>query len=101
MPNLGSMEKMVRFFLVFECLSYNSCFNRFLYYKIFALTLKHNILIFIFQCIFQNRLRFSIITVFFTKNIAVKKLAFLQASEAAALKCSIINTVRPGGLQIY
>ena len=35
------------------------------------------------------------------KNIAVKKLAFLQASEASASKCSIINTVRPAGLQIY
>ena len=66
------MEKMVRFFMGVECLSYNSCFNRFLYYKIFALTLKYNTLIFIFQCIFQNKLRFLIITVFFTRNIAVK-----------------------------
>ena len=101
MPNLGSMEKIMRFFPVFECLSYSSSFNRFLYYKIYALILKHNILIFIFQYIFQNRLRFSIVKVFFTKNIAIKKLVFLQTSEAAVLKCSIINTVRPGGLQIY
>ena len=31
--------------------------------------------------------------------MAVKKLAFFQASEAAASKCSVINDVRPGGLQ--
>ena len=28
-PNLGSMERMVRFFMGVEYLSYNSCFNRF------------------------------------------------------------------------
>ena len=28
-PNLGSMEKMVRFFMDVEYISYNSCFNRF------------------------------------------------------------------------
>ena len=100
MPNLSSMEKMVWFFMGVECLSYNSCFNRFLYHKIFALMLKNNILIFIFQCIFQNGLRFSIIDFLHEKH-RHKKMAFLQASKAAASKCSIINFVRPGGLQIY